>query len=204
MIIYVCCFFILAIDQTQVMKAFFDQIHKVEEEILDEYLKAWQPYEVPKKTIMTYEGDVERYMYFVLEGVQKSYYLNNGKEQIIAFTYFPSFSGIPESFLTQSPSKYFLTTITESKFLRISFEEHQRLLKAYRPIETLFRKATELLLIDMLNRYFEMTVLDMETRFKNFTFRSPHLLQMVSQKDLASYLRMDASNFSKLMGKIKI
>ena len=204
MIIYVCCFFILTIDQTQVMKAFFDQIHKVEDEILEEYLKAWQPYEVPKKTIMTYEGDVERYMYFVLEGVQKSYYLNHGKEQIIAFTYFPSFSGIPESFLTQSPSKYFLKTITESKFLRISFEEHQRFLKAYRPIETLFRKATELLLIDMLNRYFEMTVLDMETRFKNFTARSPHLLQMVSQKDLASYLRMDASNFSKLMGKIKI
>ena len=204
MIIYVCCFFILAIDQTQVMKAFFDQIHKVEDEILEEYVKAWQPYEVPKKTIMTNEGDVERYMYFVLEGVQKSYYLNNGKEQIIAFTYFPSFSGIPESFLTQSPSKYFLTTITASKFLRITFEEHQRLLKAYRPIETLFRKATELLLIDMLNRYFEMTVLDMETRFKNFTARSPHLLQMVSQKDLASYLRMDASNFSKLMGKVKI
>ena len=55
------------------MKAFFDQIHKVEDEILDEYLKAWQTYEVPKKTIMTCEGDVERYMYFVLEGVQKSY-----------------------------------------------------------------------------------------------------------------------------------
>ena len=61
------------------MKAFFDQIHKVEDELLDEYLKAWQTYEVPKKTIMTCEGDVERYMYFVLEGVQKSYYLKNGK-----------------------------------------------------------------------------------------------------------------------------
>jgi CRP-like cAMP-binding protein len=196
-------FFNLSLYKTD-MKEFFNQIHEVEPEILDAYLAAWKPYVLPKKTMMTNEGDTERYMYFVLEGIQKSYYLNKGKEQIIAFTYCPSFSGIPESFLTQSPSKYFLTTITDSKFLRISFEDHQRFLEEYRPIETLFRKATEFLLIDMLNRYFEMTVLDMETRFRNFTARSPHLLQMVSQKDLASYLRMDASNFSKLMGKVKI
>jgi hypothetical protein len=64
------------------MKAFFDQIHKVEDEILDEYLKAWQTYEVPKKTIMTCEGDVERYMYFVLEGVQKSYYLEKWEKRL--------------------------------------------------------------------------------------------------------------------------
>ena len=186
------------------MKKFLAKIHTVENEIIEEYLSFWTEYSVPKNTIMTSKGDTERYMYFVISGVQKSYYLNKNKEHIIAFTYFPSFSGIPESFLNQSPSNYFLTTITDSKFLRISFEKHQELMSKYRPIETLFRKATELLLIETLKRYHELMAFDIETRFVNFTTRSPHLLQMVSQKDLASYLRIDPSNFSKLLGSIKI
>lgn len=186
------------------MKEFLSQIYKVEDNILEEYLSYWTEYSVPKNTIMTSEGDTERYMYFVLEGVQKSYYLNKHKEHIIAFTYSPSFSGIPESFLNQSPSNYFLTAVTDSKFLRITFRQHQELMSKHRSIETLFRKATEFLLIDTLNRYYELMAFDIETRFKNFTTRSPQLLQMVSQKDLASYLRIDPSNFSKLIGRVKI
>lgn len=186
------------------MKEYLSRIHQVEDDVMEEYLSHWSMYSVPKKTIMTWEGDTERYMYFVLEGIQKSYYVNDHKEHVIAFTYFPSFSGIPESFFSQTPSKYFLTTITESKFLRIPYEKHQQMMAKHRSIETLFRKGAELLVIDVLNRYYELMAFDMETRFKNFTTRSPHLLQMVSQKDLASYLRIDSSNFSKLLGKVKI
>lgn len=186
------------------MKELLSRIHKVESHILDDYLSNWTEYFVPKNTIMTRKGETERYMYFVISGIQKSYYLNKNKEHIIAFTYSPSFSGIPESFLNQSPSNYFLTTITDSKFLRISFKRHQELMLKHKSIETLFRKATESLLIDILNRYYELMAFDIETRFKNFTTRSPHLLQMVSQKDIASYLRIDASNFSKLLGKVRI
>jgi len=186
------------------LKEFLSQVHSVDDTILDEYVSHWTPYHVPKRTIMTWEGDTERYMYFVLEGIQKSYYINGDKEHIIAFTYPPSFTGIPESFLSQSPSKYFLTTITNSKFIRISFEKHQELMQKHRDIETLFRKATEILLIDTLNRYYELMALDIESRFRVFTSRSPHLLQMISHKDLASYLRINPSNFSKLLKTIKI
>jgi CRP-like cAMP-binding protein len=153
---------------------------------------------------MTAAGETERYMYFVLKGIQKSYYLNEGKQHAIAFTYTPSFSGIPESFLTQTPSKYYLETLTESKFLRISFDKHQALMKEHREIETLFRKATELLLIGLAERHYELMALDIETRFKTFAKRSPHLINMISQKDIASYLRIDPTNLSKLLNTIKI
>ncbi len=186
------------------MKDFLSKIHHVEEKILEEYISQWTEFEIPKNTIMTWEGDTERYMYFVLEGIQKSYYSNESKEHIIAFTYRPSFTGIPESFLLQVPSKYFLCTLSDSKFLRISYEVHNSMMQKHRSIETLFRKATEKLLADTLQRYYELMSMDIETRFKNFLDRSPHLLQMVSQKDIASYLRMDSSNFSKLLGTVKI
>ena len=186
------------------LSTFLSQIHPVDHKILNEYISHWSTYSISKKTIMTAPGEMERYWYFVLEGVQKSYYLNGDKEHVIAFTYNPSFSGIPESFFQQEPSKYYLEAITESRFLRISFDKHQQLMREHRQIETLFRIAIEKILFGLLDRYYELMALDIETRFKSFTARSPHLLQMVSQKDLASYLRIDPTNFSKLMNSIHI
>ena len=186
------------------MKTFLNSFHQVDDEILDEYISHWKPFSLPKKTIMTTPGETERYWYFVLDGIQKGYHIHEDKVHVMAFTYAPSFTGIPESFFTQTPSKYFLETITASKFIRISYERHQELMKEHREIETLFRKATEHLLVGILERYYELMAYDIETRFKSFVKRSPHLLQTISQKDLASYLRIDSSNFSKLINTIRI
>ncbi len=108
------------------MKDFLNKIHLIDQDLLDQYISEWTTYDLPKKNIITAPGDTERYLYFVLNGIQKSYYLKQEKQHVIAFTYPPSFSGIPESFLTQTPSKYFLETITDSSFLRISFKKHQK------------------------------------------------------------------------------
>ncbi len=186
------------------LQTFLSNIHPVPESVMQQYLSQWSEYELSKKTIMTAPGETERYWYFVLDGIQKSYYLHQDKQHIIAFTYTPSFSGIPESVLTQSPSKYYLETITDSKFLRLPYVKHQELMQEHREIETLFRKATEGFLIGMLERYYQLMAFDMESRFKAFMQRSPHLLDMVAQKDLASYLRIDATNFSKLMNSVRL
>lgn len=186
------------------MKDFLNKFHSIKHDILDKYLSYWTEYDAPKKTIMTAPGETERYMYFVIEGIQKSYYLKDDRQHIIAFTYPSSFSGIPESFLTQTPSKYFLETITESSFLRVSYEKHLQLLNEYREIETLFRKATEFVLIGMVQRHYELMAYDIKERFNSFSERSPHLFGQVSHKDLASYLRIDSTNFSKLYNSVKI
>lgn len=78
------------------------------------------------------------------------------------------------------------------------------MMEKYRPIETLFRKATEMVLVGTLVRQYEGLALDMKSRFEKFVKRSPHLLQMVPHKDIASYLRIDATNFSKLYNSVKI
>ncbi len=186
------------------MKTFLSNISAIQNDILDEYLSHWSTCLVPKKTIITAEGKTEQYLYFVKEGIQKSYYLNDGKEHVMFFAYHPSFSGVVESFLTQTPSKYYLETITDSTFFRISYKKHIDLIKKHRALETLFRKTTELFLIGMIERHHELMAFNAETRFLNFVKRSPHLLNMVSQKDIASYLRIDPTNFSKLMNTVKI
>ena len=186
------------------MKKFLQNIHNVNDDIIDTYLSYWTDYNVPKKTVITAAGQTERYIYFVKAGIQKSYYLNDGKEHVMFFAYPPSFSGVLESFFTQTPSKYYLETITDSTFIRLSFEKHQQLIQQHHELETLFRKITENFLLGIIERHHQLMANKVETRFKDFVKRSPHLLNMVPQKDIASYLRIDPTNFSKLINTIKI
>jgi CRP-like cAMP-binding protein len=186
------------------LKKFLSSFYEVNDKILEEYLSHWSEYSVPKKTIITEPGEIEHYMYFVENGTQKSYYLNEGKEHVMFFAYNSSFSGIVESFLTQTPSKYFLETITDSKFLRLPYEKHNQLIKEHREIETLFRKITEHFLIIVVEKLQQLMTFNTETRFKNFMKSDSHMLNMIPQKDIASYLRMDPTNFSKLINTVKI
>ena len=186
------------------LKAYLNHIHPVESSILEDYIALWKPITIPRKQVMTSPEQTEKFLYFVTEGIQKSYYLRNGKEHIITFAYAPSFSGILESFFLQKPSRYFLETITPSQFIRISYSQHVAFMNDHRDLETLFRKAMEFFLDGVIQRQHELMALDMETRFKVFTERSAHLLQLIPQKDLASYLRIDSTNFSKLINRITI
>lgn len=186
------------------MKEFLSSIYKINEDILDEYCSHWIECSIPKKTIFSEFEKTEPYLYFVKTGFQKSYYLEDGKEHIMFFSYNPSFSGAMDSFLTQTPAKFYLETITDSEFLYLPYKKHEALIQKYRPLETLFRKATENILIGMIERHHELMAYNTETRFKKFMERSSHLLNKIPQKDIASYLRIDSTNFSKLINKIKL
>ena len=62
----------------------------------------WQPFDAKRKTILTASGEVERYVYFVTEGVQRAYSIDkNDRDVTLVFTYPPSFSGVADSFLLQ-------------------------------------------------------------------------------------------------------
>lgn len=187
------------------LKIFVQSIHSLTPEELEAFCKNWQPVTVKRKTILTAAGETERYLYFVLEGVQRAFYLGDeNKEATIIFTYPPSFSGVADSFLTQSPSLYFLETITASSLLRISHDEVQQLQAKWPGIQQLFFKATALALKGSLLRHIELQCFSNEEKFKTLMKRSPHILNLVPHKYLASYLGMDATNFSKLLGSIKI
>jgi len=185
------------------LKQYLSSFHQTNESVLNEYLSHWSEYAVPKKTIITEAAQTESYLYFVKEGIQKSFYLNDGKQHIMFFAYAPSFSGIVESFLTQTPSKYCLESITAGTLLRISYAEHARFIKQHRELESLFRIITEQFLVGIIERHHELMAFHAEKRFTNFMKRSPHLINMISQKDIASYLRIDPTNFSKLINKIR-
>ena len=149
-------------------------------------------------------GQIQRHLYFVKSGVQMCHFEKDAKTHVIAFTYPPNLCALPESFSQQKPSKYHYTSITDSEIQYLTFDDLQHLYKEFPNIETLFRKINEKLLIGVLNLHLEFRSMSIEERFKTFCGRSSHLLQQVPHKYIASYLGIDATNFSKLFNSIKI
>jgi CRP-like cAMP-binding protein len=192
-------------DRKESLQQYIKNIHPLTDEEQEAFAEYWQPLTAKRKTILTVAGETERYLYFVLDGVQRAFYLGDGnKEATIVFTYAPSFSGVADSFLTQTPSLYFLETITASSFLRIDYARVSYLVNTYPNIMHLIFKATAYALKGALERHTELQCFTNEEKFKVLLKRSPHILNLVPHKYLASYLGMDATNFSKLLNGIKL
>jgi len=192
-------------DQLELLKKFILNIYPLPQPELDLFLSIWEPFTATRKTILTRAGETERNLYFVTEGIQRVYYYDEqDREATIVFTYAPSFSGVADSFLTQTPSRFFAETLTPSVFLKTSFQQVDALMKKHHEIERMIRISSNFAFAGVLQRMAEIQCYNAEEKFKTLLKRSPHLLNLIPHKYIANYLGIDATNFSKLLGKIKI
>lgn len=165
----------------------------------------WSPFEAKRKAVLTVIGERERYLYFVTEGVQRVAYFDDAdREATLLFTYAPSFGGVLDSLLLQAPARYGYETLTASRFLRAPFGELNALMLERPGIERFVRQGVTASMSGILARLVELQCFTAEERFRELLRRSPHLLQLVPHKYLANYLGIDATNFSKLLNRVRI
>lgn len=190
---------------TDALQKFIASIHPLKEEERSAFLSIWQPFSCKRKTILTAAGETERNLYFVLDGVQRSFYLEkNNAEATIVFTYPYSFSGVADSFLTQTPSSYFFETLTASSFLKTNYQQVAQLMESFPNIQSLILKSTAFALKGVLERQVELQCFSAEEKFRQLLTRSPQVLNLIPHKYLASYLGIDATTFSRLLGTVRL
>jgi CRP-like cAMP-binding protein len=193
------------VDGIYQLKTFAMAIHPLQDEAWQDFELIWQPFSAKRKITLTSAGDTEKHLYFVTEGVQRAFYLGeDDKEATLVFTYPFSFSGVADSFLTQTPSRYYFETLTQSSFLRTTYKQVADLMDKHHSIERLIRKATSYALAGVLERQIELQCFSAEQKFRVLLTRSPHVLQLIPHKYLASYLGIDATTFSKLLSSVRL
>ncbi|MEJ2880506.1 Crp/Fnr family transcriptional regulator [Pedobacter sp. GR22-6] len=160
----------------------------------------WEPYQAKRKEMLTVRGQTERYLYFVLEGAQRVFYLDaEGREATLVFTYAPSFGGVLDAMLQQEPSSYYYETLTTSRFLRCPFSALLELQKSHPAIQEFVLKSLTRAFAGLLTRMAQLQCFSAQEKFQALFQRSPQLLNQVPHKYLANYLGIDASNFSKFL-----
>ncbi|MBL7719128.1 MAG: cyclic nucleotide-binding domain-containing protein [Flavipsychrobacter sp.] len=178
--------------------------HPLDEEALEALCRPWEEVSYGRKQLLTRIGETERYLYLVLEGVQRAYYTHNDKDATLVFSYAPSFSGVVDSFLLQQPSAYQLETITRSRLLRMHYHDLADLMEQHRSIETWVRVAVTRVLAGTLQRQVELMAFSAEEKFTTLLQRSPQILNLIPHKYLASYIDVDPATFSKMLARVKL
>ncbi|MFD2247516.1 Crp/Fnr family transcriptional regulator [Pontibacter ruber] len=192
-------------EELQKLKQLVTGIRPLSEQDWEAFAAVWTRHTAKRKEPLTLAGEVEHYLYFVADGVQRVYYFDDqDREATLVFTYSPSFGGVLDSFMLQQPSRYYYETLTPSVFLRAPFPELQRLMQTRPAIESMIREGLSHSLSGLLERLVELQCYTSEERFRKLLQRSPHILQLVPHKYLANYLGIDPTNFSKLLNKVRI
>jgi CRP-like cAMP-binding protein len=192
-------------ESLQHLRDFTFAIHPLKEDEWNDFSSIWSMEEAKRKTILTTKGETEKHLYFITEGVQRAYYLTaDDKEATLIFTYPFSFSGVADSFLTQTPSRYFFETLTQSDFLKTTHSKVAALLDRYPNFERFIRLATSHALRGALERQVELQTFTAEQKFTTLLTRSPQVLRLIPHKYLASYLGIDAATFSRLLSTVRV
>lgn len=187
------------------LAAVVNGIHKLPEKDWEAFAAIWSPFSAKRKEVLTQAGEKERFIYFVLEGVQHVYYMDDqNREATIVFMYPPSFGGVLDAMLLQQPSRYYYETLTPSHFLRASVTDLLELMETRLAVSVMTQKGITHTLSGVLERMVELQSFSAEERFRKLLQRSPHILHLVPHKYLANYIGIDPTNFSKLINKVKI
>ena len=170
-----------------------------------EFFEMWEETNFDRYQFVTRSGEIERFFYVVIEGVQCVYIIDReGNKQVIGFSFNGSFSGIYDSFVKESSSSYFLEALTPSRLLRISHSDFMSLFDKYPEFEKWGRIVHFELLIGRVNREVELITTTAKERYDQFMTRCPDELKSIPQKYLASYLNMTPETFSRLRKEVKL
>ncbi|MCP4442836.1 MAG: hypothetical protein GY810_28355 [Aureispira sp.] len=105
-----------------------------------DFSKIWQPFSSKRQAILTEVGNKEKYLYFVLSGVQRICAIDKkGKEATLILTYPYSFGGIIDSFLLQTSSNYSYECLSHSSFLRSTYQQLNEISNTYPNIDAILK-----------------------------------------------------------------
>ncbi len=164
----------------------------------EDFGSRWTAFELKKNDFLIKEGQIEKYFYFIHEGVLRAFFLREGVEANIGFSYDGEFSGAYDSFLEQKVTDWNIQALSKVQGLKISYADLMAMFDAYKSVERWGRLFNAQILIGMGRRQVEVRDFSAEERFRRLHTDSPHIFQLVPQKHLASYLGMTPETFSRM------
>lgn len=164
-------------------------------------LPCWREYAFSRGAVISAAGRVEQRFYIVTKGVQRLSFPHDGNDICVGFAYNGSWSGEYASFVSRKPARFDVVALTDSVLLGIDHADLHRLFDELKVMERFGRLILEELLVGRATREVEQLSLSAEERYDRLVERSPQLLQLVPQKDIAGYLRMTPETFSRLRRK---
>ncbi len=159
--------------------------------------------EVPKKTILLYEGAVCNFEAYINKGCIRNYYIDeNGFEVTLQFAIEDWWVSDIASFQHHTPANMFIETLEDCHLLMLSPQTKEELLAKVPKLERVFRLMVQRNLAVLQSRLFKTIATSAQDKYLDFLERYPIIPQRVAQHYIASYLGISAEFLSKVRTKL--
>ncbi len=153
---------------------------------------------IPRNEYLSKAGQVEKYLYLVINGAIRAIYISKDEEFTVRFGYKGSVIASLDSFITGKPSQFYLQAIRQTTVIRLERTSYLEFIKSSQDISAVHMELMNNLLISMLDREIDLLTSSPLERYERIMERSPAVFQEVPLKYIASYLRMTPETLSRL------
>jgi CRP-like cAMP-binding protein len=155
-----------------------------------------------KGTLLTEEGKVENYLYFIMEGVTRSFFFKEDQNISLDFHFTGQFVSVYESFLDQVPARHAIEALTQVSTMRIRHADLAKLYAQSPKFEQIGRILTEELFKNTSERLKSLLSESATERYINLLNTYPEYVQNIPLKYLASYLNIKPESLSRIRKKL--
>jgi len=159
--------------------------------------------EFEKDELLLRAGEMENFMYFLVDGVTRIFQLKNDMEYTLRFNFpitpFNSYA----SFITQTPSLINVEALTDVKVFRMSYRDMQGLYEISKMAERVGRRMIELLYVQREIKELQMHSKTAEDYYFELIDDNDSLVQRIPQKHLASYLGITPESLSRIKRSVR-
>ena len=156
-----------------------------------------------KRQKLVEEGDVEKYLNFIIKGLARKYFIRKKEEMVMQFARENEIICCYDSFMSGEPSNYSVEALEPMSVASFTQENVEKLYDFSPKMERLGRRIATQEYLKKENFDYNRLRLNSQERFINFIRNNGNLLGRVPQKHLASYLDMKPETFSRLKHLMK-
>lgn len=156
-----------------------------------------------KNTYLQQQGKHSKWLYVVTEGILREHELReDGKDVTSEFHVGPAGAGSFESYVSNNPCDYSISTVTDATIFRITCAAFYELITKHADLCFWYAGLIRTNYVNLRRRALTMNCTSSEHRLRELIERSPELIEAVPSIHLATYLSMTPVNFSRAKSRI--
>lgn len=184
------------------LKKFIRRFVKLSDTELEDIASKFKRKEIKKNNYIFRQGDTCKDFVFVDKGCLRLYYVKDGIEISVWFAFQPSSAIEVYSFVSESPSDYFLQAIEDSEVLYLPKADLKKLYQYQPKMQEMMRNFWEAVLLDLISRFTALEKDSAEKRYLDLLNKQPDYLEAIPQKYLASFIGVTPTSLSRIRKKI--
>jgi CRP-like cAMP-binding protein len=185
------------------LKTFLNQYADFSDIEVESIASKFKNRSIKKNSYLLNQGETCKDLVFVQKGCLRLYYLREDIEVSVWFA-FPQSSAIEiYSFISESPSNYFLQAIEDTDVFYLPKAELFKLYNHQPKMQEMMRKFWEDVILNLIKRFTALQTDSAEKRYLEL-LKKPDYLATIPQKYLASFIGVTPTSLSRIRKQILI